>query len=270
MRLLVRDIMRRGLMTCPPEATLGQAATLLARHRVHALLVAGPDGAPLGILSDMDLLAGEWLSADPDSLATLRRMTAGELMSAPPATIEAAAPAGEAASRMLAGRLHRLIVTEEGRAVGVISVSDLVAGLADVPAGGRTVAEVMSRGIVVCRENTRLKDAARAMIERHSRSVVVLSAGGKLKGVVTGLDLLAFCADGCDDETIVTPIMHPPLTIAPTASLREAADRMIHHHVHRLLVVNPAEPDSMPLGLISTSDIVAEMARPGSVWQGEE
>jgi hypothetical protein len=42
---------------------------------------------------------------------------------------------------------------------------------------------------------------------------------------------------------------------------------MIQYHIHRLLVVNPDQPDSMPLGLISTSDIVAEMAEPGSVWR---
>jgi hypothetical protein len=30
--------------------------------------------------------------------------------------------------------------------------------------------------------------------------------------------------------------------------------------------VDPVEPDSMPLGLISTADIVLEMASPGSSW----
>jgi CBS domain-containing protein len=58
------------------------------------------------------------------------------------------------------------------------------------------------------------------------------------------------------------------IAIHPTASLREAINMMIQHHLHRLLVVNPDQPDSMPLGLISTSDIIAEMAEPGSVWQG--
>jgi CBS domain-containing protein len=61
--------------------------------------------------------------------------------------------------------------------------------------------------------------------------------------------------------------MHPPLTIGPDATLREAADTMLQHHIHRLIVVDPAYPAGMPLGLISTSDIVIEMAAPGSVWQ---
>ena len=36
---------------------------------------------------------------------------------------------------------------------------------------------------------------------------------------------------------------------------------------NRLLVEDPSEPDSMPIGLISTSDIVLEMAAPGSNWE---
>jgi CBS domain-containing protein len=65
-------------------------------------------------------------------------------------------------------------------------------------------------------------------------------------------------------------VMHDPVTISPDASLREAADSMIRHHIHRLLVVDSEEPDAMPLGLISTSDIMAEMAHPGSEWQRRE
>jgi CBS domain-containing protein len=57
------------------------------------------------------------------------------------------------------------------------------------------------------------------------------------------------------------------LTIDINASLREAADMMIKHHHHRLVVIDDQEPDAFPLGVISSFDIVAEMARPGSVWQ---
>jgi CBS domain-containing protein len=61
--------------------------------------------------------------------------------------------------------------------------------------------------------------------------------------------------------------MHKPLTIDIHASLREAADKMIQNHHHRLVVVDDSDPDAFPLGIISSFDIVAEMARPESVWQ---
>ena len=82
--------------------------------------------------------------------------------------------------------------------------------------------------------------------------------------MLTGTDLLALYR-GDTDQT-VAELMRPPLTIGPDASLREAADRMLEHEVHRL-VVDEDDGARMPLGLNSTFDIVAEMAAPGSVWR---
>jgi predicted transcriptional regulator len=57
----VRDLMHGGLITCSRETRLGQAAALIAQHGIHALIVADDAGSPLGVLSDTDLLAAEWL-----------------------------------------------------------------------------------------------------------------------------------------------------------------------------------------------------------------
>src|SRR4029079_498113 len=56
----VRDLMRPNLITCPPNLPLGEVAAILIRHRVHAIIIADATGMPLGVLSDIDLLAGEW------------------------------------------------------------------------------------------------------------------------------------------------------------------------------------------------------------------
>jgi CBS domain-containing protein len=61
--------------------------------------------------------------------------------------------------------------------------------------------------------------------------------------------------------------MHPALTIDIHAPLREAADLMIQNHHHRLVVIDRDNPQAFPLGIISSFDTVAEMARPGSIWQ---
>jgi hypothetical protein len=42
---------------------------------------------------------------------------------------------------------------------------------------------------------------------------------------------------------------------------------MIQKHHHRLVVIDQEDPQAFPLGIISSFDIVAEMARPGSIWQ---
>ena len=64
----INDLMHKGLLTCPPETSLGKVAAMLTGHHVHALVVAEESEQPLGIISDFDLLAGEWLSVAVVSL----------------------------------------------------------------------------------------------------------------------------------------------------------------------------------------------------------
>jgi len=268
MKKLVRDLMHPGLLTCRPEATLGQVSVLLTQHHVHALIVADRDDRPIGIVSDYDLLAGEWLSADSQSLATMRNLTAGELMSSPIDTIEAGMPLGVAAHMLIDKDINRLLVIEKGSPTGVISTSDFVSSIAREETPLRqTVADVMSDAILVCRDKTPLTSAARTMTQAGWRSVLVVDAKGKPEGVVSGKDLLPYVENGVDEKLTVRDIMHPTLTIDIHARLREAADLMIQNHYHRLVVVDQDDPQAFPLGIISSFDIVAEMARPGSTWQ---
>jgi CBS domain-containing protein len=265
----VRDYMHPGVITCRPDAPLGQIAVMLTQHHVHALMVVDRDKRIVGIITDFDLLAGEWLSADPESLNVMRKMTAGDLMSAPVGSIEADAPLNEAAKRMNKEVIRRLLVTEKGKPIGVISVSDVVARIGEnEPQQRGTVGDVMSDAMLVCRDKTPVASAARAMTSAGWRSVVVVNGEGRPLGVVSGLDLLAYCGSKNCTEVTVTEVMHPALTIGIHASLREAANKMIENHYHRLVVVDPENPEAMPLGVISSFDIVGEMARPGSVWQG--
>jgi len=263
----VRDLMHRGLISCQTDATLGQVAVLLTQHRIHALYVADRRGRMNGVITDFDLLTGEWLSTDEASLKAMRTMTAGELMSSPPNTIEADALITDAAKTMKERSLKRLLVMQGGQEAGVISLSDLIASLAPTQINRGTVGDVMSRVMLVCRADTSVSDIARALTYARYRSVLVLNADGRAMGVVSGLDFLDAVLDSSKLQTPAEKVMHPALTILPGASLREAADMMIEHHHHRLIVLDPDRPQAMPLGIISSVDIVAEMAQPGSVWQ---
>jgi CBS domain-containing protein len=269
MKKRVRDYMHPGVIHCHPDAPLGQVAVMLTQHHVHALMVVDRDGRIIGIITDFDLLAGEWLSADPESLNVMRKMTAGDLMSTPVGSIEVDAQLDVAARRMKKETIRRLLVTDKGKPVGVISVSDIVARIGESePLERGAVGDVMSDAMLVCRDKTPVSSAARAMTSARWRSVLVVNSEGRPLGVVSGLDLLEFCGSADCSMVTVSEVMHPALTIAINASLREAANKMIENHYHRLVVVDPQNPEAMPLGVISSFDIVGEMARPGSVWQG--
>lgn len=268
MAKLVRDLMHPGILTCKPDATLGQVAVLLNQHHVHALIVADRDGRALGVISDFDLLAGEWLSSDSESLATMRKLTASDLMSHPVDSVEADVPLSEAVDQLLAKHISRLLVTENGKPVGAISLSDFVSSIAQQEKPSRDfVGDVMSDAILVCRGKTPIPSAARAMTSAGWRSVLVVDAKGKTLGVVSGWDLMPFIKSGLDEKLVVRDVMHPALTIDINADLREAADKMIQNHHHRLVVIDQEDPDAFPLGVISSFDIVARMAHPESAWQ---
>jgi len=263
----VRDLMHRGLITCAKDATLGEVAQLLGQFHVHALLVSDGTGSPVGILTDFDLLAGEWLSSNSESLAAMRKMTAGELMTTPLNRVKAELSSCEAAGVMRRLGVSHLVVEEGGQLVGVLSASDLVAGMVlERGLERRSVADVMSRSMLICREEAPLHAVARGMTDAHYRSVIVVDSLGRPLGVVSGLDLLVFCESQQVDRT-AGEAMHPMLTIHSNASLRDAANKMIQHHHHRLVVVDPQETETVPLGVISSYDIVEEMAQVGSPWQ---
>ena len=265
----VKDLMHQGLFICHPDSSLGQVAALLAQYHIHALVVAEKEDNPLGIISDFDLLAGEWLSVDHESLAAMQKLTARDLMSSPIASIEADASVEEAAHRMIEKQTHRLLVLEKNAPVGVISISDLVASIAaQAKVKREVVGDVMTYALLVCRDTTSVISVARTMNESRWRSVVVVDAAGKPQGVLTGKDLLPLVGNTMNEPPAIRSVMHSPLTsIDVNASLHEAADLMIQNHLHRLVVIDKNSTEGFPLGIISSFDIVAEMARPGSIWQ---
>jgi CBS domain-containing protein len=256
------------LITCTVDASLGDVAALLAERRIHGAFVVDGDGRVVGAISDMDLLSAEWLGTSSKRVEVMRSLTAGEMMTRPVVAVDAAASVDDAAARLKDAGLSRLLVKDGDAEVGVVSTGDL--GVALTPQAGRaeTVRDVMSYGIVVCHADAPVVAAARSMADRRSRSLAVLDpASGDLVGVLTGRDLLTAFGNGTGALT-VADIMHSPvLTIAPDAPLSEAADAMLRGDVHRLFVCDPERLSPVPLGLISTADMSAAMARGDSVWQ---
>jgi CBS domain-containing protein len=268
----INDVMHKGLISCSPAASLGKVAAMLTEHHVHALLVAEDADQPLGIISDFDLLAGEWLSVDEESLNTMRKLTAGDLMTSPIESVDVNTSVSDAAKRMADKGIHRMLVTDEGKPVGVLSISDFVAAIAAQEEIRReTVGDVMSRTFLVCREDNTILSAARTMTQAGWRSIIVVNSKGKLQGVIASRDLVPLAGAAVDPSLKVSALMNRKLiTTDINSSLQEAADIMIQNHRHRVIVVDRSDPDSFPLGVISSFDIVAAMARPGSIWQREE
>jgi DNA polymerase-3 subunit epsilon/CBS domain-containing protein len=116
------DVMSAPPVVIAPEATLRAAAQLMTERRIGALLVGAQGAAPVGILTERDLLR-----------ATAQRMfnadgaTVAQAMSSPVACMRAEEMLYRALGRMDRLGIRHLCVTDaHGEAIGMVSQRDLL------------------------------------------------------------------------------------------------------------------------------------------------
>jgi CBS domain-containing protein len=115
----VRDAMTLRPTCVPPEATVTQAAKLLAAENVGSLPVADGD-ALIGIVTDRDLVVNV-LAKDLDGNSTrVAEVCSGKLVVAQPDDA-----LDEALRRMARKQVRRLPVVEDGRLVGILAQADV-------------------------------------------------------------------------------------------------------------------------------------------------
>ncbi len=113
-------MMRPITNTVHPDDSLLVVAQRLRDARVGAMLVADR-GDYLGIVSEADLVRKAMASG-----ASAEQVLARSVMSTPVMTIDIAQSAHEASDLMAERGIRHLVITEEGRVVGMISVRDLL------------------------------------------------------------------------------------------------------------------------------------------------
>ena len=138
MNTTVKDVMSTHVMACREHASFKEIAARLREQRVSAFPVLDDDDKVIGVVSEADLLTREALGDDAPGMfgGMLRHreqmkaeaITAADLMTKPPVTIEPDAPVEDAARLMYNARVKRLPVTaQDGRLIGIVTRSDVLA-----------------------------------------------------------------------------------------------------------------------------------------------
>jgi len=135
----VRDIMSTHVMAVRKNASFKEIAAMLREQRVSAFPVLDDDDKVIGVVSEADLMAKEVLrDAAPgmpggilgdreQAKAKAEGVTAAELMTAPPVTIDPDASVPHAARLMYDRRVKRLpVIAEDGRLIGILTRSDVL------------------------------------------------------------------------------------------------------------------------------------------------
>ncbi|MBI4753659.1 CBS domain-containing protein, partial [Candidatus Desantisbacteria bacterium] len=126
------------------------------------------------------------------------------------------------------------------------------------------VLDIMTRGII----SVHLDDSVRVVVETLAQNkihaVAVVAWGGEVAGVISEIDILGYI-NGNIDKLTAEDIMCSDCiwAITPQCPLIEAAKMMREKKCHRLLVMAESPRNDVAIGILSASDIVAEMAKKG-------
>lgn len=116
----IKDYMHTDVKTISADTTLKELGQAFANEGVSTLLVTEGDQY-VGIVSDKRL-AREGIAKGLNPETTSVRSIMREQM----LTIESNQPVREAQAMMKANGVRHLVVTEQGKIVGIVSISDLI------------------------------------------------------------------------------------------------------------------------------------------------
>jgi len=127
-----------------------------------------------------------------------------------------------------------------------------------------TVGERMAPEPVLIRADAPLAEAARLMDRHQVSGLPVVDAGGRLVGVVSATDLARARSTeylwanwpGLSVRHLMTS---PAVTVRRSTPLVIAARRMERHRIRRLVVVDDVD-ELIPIGVLSTTDLIHAIA----------
>jgi len=248
---LAKEIMSKDVITITPEALLDEAARIMGEKHIGSLIVT-KYRTPVGIVTERDLLSkvlafGLFLGDEKVE----------SVMSYPLAAVSPTAKIKEVAQLMISKK-GRLAVFDVGTLVGIITASDLIKCLPDVPETEAKVDDYMTKNVVTADETTPVISVARIMGRQRIGSVIITRKGEPL-GIFTERDLLtAFLTTGRELYTEVGPECSSPLIMIPAGtSIHRAATTMALQHTRRLPIVI----DDKLIGIITARDLVEAYAK---------
>jgi len=121
--ITAKDLMNPEILTVSDDMTVEEVAAFLLANEISGAPVEDAERQVVGIVSLVDVVAAWSREEAPGEGGSL---LAAEIMTPGIESVNEDATVPEVASAMLKGHIHRLLVTREGQAVGIVSTSDLL------------------------------------------------------------------------------------------------------------------------------------------------
>jgi len=177
MSTAVQDLMSSPPVTCPADATLAEATSLMDRRQIGSVVVTDAGGV-VGILTERDLLRAAATEIDPHAEPVLRWMTAD------PDVVGVDDEVDAAWSGLTHHHYRHLPVVDHGDLVGVVSMRDLLT-VAQIRPAGEAGADVPRglEGVVVAETSIGDVRGQQGFYHYRQYSAVDLAASRSLEDV---------------------------------------------------------------------------------------
>jgi CBS domain-containing protein len=127
----------------------------------------------------------------------------------------------------------------------------------------RTVSEIMHPGVLTCQRNTPIQEVARQIAERDISALVVVDDEGSMIGLISRTDLVnaRLYEQHWNGLTAGHIMVTDVVSVYATDSLQHAGKQLMERHIHRVVVVETTERGVRPVGVLSITDLVRDIAR---------
>jgi CBS domain-containing protein len=248
---LVEEIMTPKVYTITPEENMAVAARVMGEKHIGSIVVKKYETA-IGIITERALLTKVLAQGKNPQDETVEN-----LMSYPITSICLTAKIKEAAQLMIKKKA-RLTVMECGKIMGIVTASDLIRSLPDIPETEASVDDFMTREVETTENTTPIAEVVKTMGEKRIGSVIV-TKGGNLVGIFTERDLLnAFLTNPDALEANVGAYASVRLiSVLAGISVHKAATVMAMKQIRRL----PILKEDQLVGIITARDLVEAYAK---------
>lgn len=123
------------------------------------------------------------------------------------------------------------------------------------------VRDVMTRGVISVHEEDSVREVAKILDQNRIHAVAVIGPGGMTMGIISETDMIGHIGEDIDRLTAEDIMTANVKTVIPQTSLIEAARVMHERCYHRLLVMGESPRREIAVGVLSATDIVAQMAK---------
>lgn len=128
----------------------------------------------------------------------------------------------------------------------------------------KLVKHIMHNGVIGCKSDTPLSEVVRILSDTDIHALVVTGDSGEIAGIISHMDVIRHHDQDLARLTASQVMTSNVITVTPDAKVADAIDVMVKKRIHRLVVTEAEGSKLLPVGVLSTTDIVREMR--GSKW----